>query len=76
MITGVGGDIAPETQAGRLFSAIYMPFGITIVLSAFAELVVLWEMQKLCKENRLRSILLMLADESDEDGSWAATTRR
>ena len=69
IVTGVGyGDIAPKTQSGRLFAALFMPLGLTVVMNSFAEMVVLWEMQSLCSHNRLSSILKLLTDESTAKG--------
>ena len=69
IVTGVGyGDVAPKTQSGRLFAALFMPLGLTVVMNSFAEIVVLWEMQTLCTQNRLSSILRLMTDESKAKG--------
>ena len=69
IVTGVGyGDVAPHTQSGRLFAAFFMPLGLTVVMNSFAEMVVLWEMQSLCSQNRLTSIVRLLTDESKAKG--------
>jgi potassium channel subfamily K len=67
MVTTVGyGDVSPTTQVGRAYMAIFMPFGMAVMVAALAEVSVVSRMKG--RNYKLADILSHLTKENEKLG--------